>query len=308
MGFSIPAVIAAKVLAISLALAVPGVHAQQIEPRSYSNIPIGVSFLNAGYAYAEGGVATDPSVPLTNADVQTHTALLAYAHSLNIRGRSGKCDVILPYAWTSGTAEFAGQPGQREVAGLGDTLFRCSVNFYGAPALTLKEFADYRQDTIIGASLQVSVPTGQYDADKLLNNGTNRWFVKPELGLSQAWGPWTAELAAGVKFFTDNEDFLGGKTLAQDPIYSMQGHLIYGWRSGIWMSLTGTYFRGGRTTLDGVKGDNLQNNTRLGLTVAMPIDRHNSVKLYASTGVSTRTGGDYDLIGFAWQYRWGGGM
>jgi hypothetical protein len=38
------------------------------------------------------------------------------------------------------------------------------------------------------------------------------------------------------------------------------------------------------------------------------VNRHNSVKLYGSTGVSTRTGGDFDVIGIAWQYRWGTGF
>jgi hypothetical protein len=88
----------------------------------------------------------------------------------------------------------------------------------------------------------------------------------------------------------------------------VQGHLLYGFRSGIWVALNGTYYTGGRTTVDGVKGDDLQENSRLGATVALPMNRRNSVKLYASTGVSTRTGSDFDAVGIAWQYRWGGGL
>jgi hypothetical protein len=267
-----------------------------------------VNFLIAGYGYTEGGVVADASVPLTNANVEVQGALLAYAHSLDVRGRSGKFDVLLPYAWVSGTAEFAGQPRERKVSGFGDPKLRFSVNLYGAPALSLQEFAGYRQDLIVGASLQVSVPLGQYDADKLVNIGTNRWAVKPELGISKAWGPWTLELATGVSFYSDNDDFVGGKTREQDPIYSVQGHLLYGFRSGIWVALNGTYYTGGRTTVDGVQGDDLQQNSRLGATVALPVDRHNSIKLYASTGVSTRTGSDFDVVGRAWQYRWGGGL
>ena len=52
----------------------------------------------------------------------------------------------------------------------------------------------------------------------------------------------------------------------------------------------------------------LQQNWRLGATLAFPVNRENSIKLYASSGVSSRTGNDYDLIGVAWQYRWGGGL
>ena len=63
-----------------------------------------------------------------------------------------------------------------------------------------------------------------------------------------------------------------------------------------------------RTTVDGVEGNDLQKNTRLGVTVALPVNRYTSVKLYGSTGVSTRTGSDFDAVGILVQYRWGGGL
>jgi hypothetical protein len=63
----------------------------------------------------------------------------------------------------------------------------------------------------------------------------------------------------------------------------------------------------GRTTRDGVKDDNLQTNTRAGLTFALPVDRYNSLKIYTSTGISTRTGAEFNAVGVAWQYRWGNG-
>lgn len=281
---------------------------QDLEPRTYSNIPVGLNFLIAGYGYSVGGVVTDPSFPLEDGDVQIHSTVLAYARAVDVWGTSGKFDVVLPFAWVSGTATFRGQPREREVSGLADPRFRFSVNLYGAPALSLQEFADYEQDLIIGASLQVSAPLGQYDSSKLLNIGTNRWSIKPEIGLSKALGPLTLELDAGVTFYTNNDDFLNGMTLEQDPIYAVQGHLIYNFGAGVWGALDATYYTGGRTTVDGVKGDNLQENTRLGLTVALPWNRHNSIKLYASTGVFARTGSNFNTGGIVWQFRWGGGL
>ncbi|MGH8069303.1 MAG: transporter [Candidatus Entotheonellia bacterium] len=281
---------------------------QDLEPRTYSNIPVGLNFLIAGYGYSAGGVVTDPSFPLEDGDVQIHSTVLAYAHAVDVWGTSGKFDVVLPFAWASGTATFRGQPRAREVSGLADPRFRFSVNLYGAPALSLQEFADYKQDLIIGASLQVSAPLGQYDSSKLLNIGTNRWSIKPEVGVSKALGPLTLELAAGVTFYTKNDDFLSGMTLEQDPIYSVQGHLIYNFGAGVWGALDATYYTGGRTTVDGVKGDNLQENTRLGVTLALPVNRHNSIKLYGSTGVFARTGSNFNTGGIAWQFRWGGGL
>jgi hypothetical protein len=261
------------------------VQAQEIEPRAYSNAPVGVNFLIASYAYADGGVAIDPSLPVTNTDIRSYTAVLAYARSIDVWWRSGKVSAIVPYGWLSGTAELAGQPQKREISGLGDARFRFSVNFFGAPAFSLKEFANNRQDTIAGASLELTVPCGQYDPNKLVNNGTNRWSIKPELGLTRALGPLTAELSTAARFFSDNDDFLGGSTREQDPICSFQGDLIYAFRFGIWMTVTGTYLTGERTDVDGVDNDDLQKNSRLGVTLALSVNRYNSIKLYASTGV-----------------------
>lgn len=295
---------------LAAALAVVGVDtaAQDLEPRTYSNAPVGLNFFIAGYGYTSGGVATDPTLPLENANVEASSIVMAYARALDVWGRSGKVDVVLPYAWASGSAELAGQRRDREISGFGDPRLRFSVNLYGAPALSLKEFVGYQQDFIVGASLQVSIPLGQYDDDRLLNIGTHRWAIKPELGVSKTLGPLTLELAAGVSFYTDNHDFLGDQTRAQNPIYSVQGHAIYSLRSGIWVAVDGTYYTGGRTTIDGVEGNDLQHNSRVGLTVTLPVNRYNSLKLYASTGVSTRTGSDFDTVGVAWQYRWGGGL
>ncbi|MDD5319567.1 MAG: transporter [Methylococcales bacterium] len=296
-----------SVLAI-LGMTAFSVSATDIEPRSYSNIPVGLNFLIAGYSYIKGNVTFAPSVPITNGKLEIHSGVLAYVRSLDIWGKSGKLDIIIPYAGISGQAEVLGEPRDREIAGFADPLFRFYVNLFGAPALSMKEFASYKQDTIIGVSLAVSAPGGQYDPSKLVNVGTNRWSIKPEIGISKAWGPLTSEVAAGVYVFTDNNQPFQGNTLEQDPIYNIQGHLIYSFGSGIWGALDANYYSGGRTTTDHIVADNLQQNWRVGATLAFPLSRHNSIKLNGSTGVYSRTGSNYDIIGIAWQYRWGEGF
>lgn len=282
--------------------------AQDIEPRAYSNAPIGVNFLVAGYGYTRGGVSFDSALPVSNPELTTSSAVVGYARVLEFRGQSAKFDFNVPLTALSGSAVFNGEPLDRDISGLGDPRFRLSVNFFGAPALSLKEFAGFRQDLIVGASLQVSAPTGQYDDSRLVNLGTNRWSFKPELGVSQALGRWTLEGTAAVTLYTDNDDFYPGKTRSQDPLYSLQAHVIYSFRSGVWGSLDGTYFAGGRTTLDGTVNNDLQQNWRIGATLAFPVNVRNSIKLYGSSGVSARTGNSFDLLGIAWQYRWGGGL
>lgn len=284
------------------------VWAQDIEPRAYSNAPVGVNFLIAGYAYTSGGVAFGPSLPITNPNLHTSNSVIAYAIVLDVWGKSAKFDATLPYTWLSGSADFRGQSVQRTVDGFANSSFRLLINLYGAPALTPKAFADWEQDLIVGVSLRVSAPWSQYDHSKLINIGTNRWSFKPEVGVSKVIGPWTLEGAAAATIYTDNKDFFNGNTLSQNPLYSLQGHLIYAFRSGIWVSVDATYFTGGRTTVNGMLNSDLQQNWRVGATLALPVNQGNSIKLYASSGVSARTNNNYDLIGVAWQHRWGGGL
>jgi hypothetical protein len=296
-----------SVLAI-LGLVNPSLSEADIEPRSYSNIPVGFNFLLAGYAYQSGNVAFAPSIPIKNGKLQTNSTFLAYVRALDIWGKSGKVDVIIPEAWLSGEAEVLGKQKSREVSGFADPTVRFYVNLFGAPALSPKEFAAYKQDTIVGVSLAVTAPGGQYDPQKLVNIGTNRWSFKPEIGISKAWGALITEVAAGAYVFTDNNQPYQGKTLAQSPMYSFQGHFIYNFTQGIWGALDANYYTGARTITDQVAAENLQQNWRVGATLAFPINRQHSIKLNGSTGVYSRTGSSFDTYGIAWQYRWGPGL
>ena len=283
-------------------------RAQDLEPRAYVNTPVGMNFLIAAYAYSEGGVATDPSLPIQDAQINLNNFVLGYARALNVFGKSGKVDLILPFSQLSGSASFAGQTVEREVTGFGDPRLRFSVNLYGAPALSLKELSSYKQDIIVGVGLQVSAPASQYDSSKAVNIGTNRWAFKPGLGASKALGKFKLELSTDVTFYTDNNDFFGGNTLKQDPLYSVQAHVSYDLGRGIWAAVDGTYYFGARTTINGVQSNNELSNSRFGATFALPVNKYNSIKLYVSTGLFTRTGTNFTTGGIAWQYRWGGGL
>jgi len=282
-------------------------YAQELEPRAFANTPVGLNFLIGAYAYSKGTVGTDPSVPLTDTEVKLNSAVVAYVRTLDLWGRSGKVDLIIPYSWADGSAKLAGQERTRKVSGFNDPRLRFSMLLYGAPALSLEEYRDYKPDVIIGTSFELTPPLGQYDSDKLLNIGTNRWSFKPEVGISKTLGPVTLELATGVRFYTDNNDFLEGRTLQVRPLYSLQAHLIYSITPGIWLGLDGLYYTGGRGIIDGNKGESLE-NARVGLTLALPVNRYNSIKLYGTTGVYTKTGTDFDQLGIAWQLRFGGGL
>ena len=159
----------------------------------------------------------------------------------------------------------------------------------------------------MGTSLKVTAPMGQYDSSKALNIGTHRWSIAPEIGMSKTFGPLVLELAGAATVYTDNNDFLG-QNKEQDPLYSAQGHIVYTFKRGVWLAFDATRYAGGRTTVGGVEKNDFQQNTRLGATVALPVNKRNSIKLFVSSGVSARTGTNFDTYGGAWQYRWGGGL
>ena len=290
--------------ACALAAGTTVARAQSIEPRAYSAAPTGLNFFIVGYAETRGGVAFDTTLPLTDPSLKVQSPVVAYARTLDLWGRPGKFDVIVPTGRLHGGALYVGEPVERKVDGFADPVARLSVILYGARAMTPAQFRTYKPDLLVGASFQVSAPLGQYDEARLINLGAHRWWFKPEVGVSKTAGPWIAEFSTAVTFYTDNNDFFGGGSRTQKPLYSAQAHAIYNLRSGAWASLDGTYYTGGRSTVNGTLSNDLQRNWRLGATFALPLNAQQSLKFYASRGVSARTGNNYDLLGVAWQYRW----
>ncbi len=294
----------------ALALLAQSSHSQQLEPRSYVNLPTGLNFVIAGGAYQEGDMLLDPSLDVDDAVTRSKHAATGYLRSFGLFGMGAKFAVGTTYTEFTASGLLDGVPVNREDQGFADPMAKLSVNFMGSPALSLAEFRDYRQDLVVGASLGVSAPWGEYDGDKVINIGFNRWVIQPEIGASKILGRWILEASAAVAFYTDNTDFAGGKTREQDPLGSVQFHVIYRIKpgKGMWAAFDVTHYRGGQTSVDGDENDNELNNFRYGGTLALPINRRNSLKFYLSTGLNARRGTVYNLAGMAWQYRWGGGM
>lgn len=296
--------IAIRLLAAGLLIFAPALAAQSLDPRAYANLPVGLNFLLAGYAYSQGELAFD-GLPLDDGRTRIHAIPVGYVRSLALFGSSANFALLLPLVDLTAKGSLDGVSAERQVHGLADPTVRLAVNFYGAPALKPAEFAAWRQDLIIGASLAVTAPFGQYDEHRLINIGANRWSIKPELGLSQAFGRWTAELAAGVTWYTRNEEFFNGSTRSQAPVYSAQAHLTRQLGRGRWGAFSYTYYDGGRTSINGAEREQKLGGSRLGLTVSLPLDRQNSIRLSAHSGLYARTGSDFEGASLIWQHLWG---
>lgn len=293
-------------LACLLAGAVSPATAQTLDPRSYVNTPVGLNFVVGGYGYSWGSVAFDPSVPIENADITTQGGLVGYARAMDFWGLSGKLSGGGAFICADGSGDVQGTRETRNVCGLSDLTAMASINFIGAPAISLSEYRNYKQGLLMGTSLAVTAPVGQYDPTKLVNIGTHRWSFRPQVGISQTMDRLILEFLGSVTIYTRNGDFFNGHQLDQAPLYSGQLNVIYTFRSGIWGALGGTLYGGGRVTTDGNPSREIQENWRLGATLVFPVSRHNSLKLYGSSGLYARTGGKFNSIAASWIYAWGG--
>ena len=280
------------------------VYAQDVEPRAYSRAPIGAKTVVMSYGFQYGDVLTDSALPISDVDIKLNSGILGYAHTFGIFRKQANLAVAIPYfhGWAKGTV-FEEQLEVRR-SGLGDARLRFTAMLRGAPALDRKEFASAKPKTLIGISVSVSAPTGQYDPRRLVNLGSNRWAFKPEVGISKPIGKWTVELASGVWLFTDNKDYFGGFKRKQDPLFSFQAHTSYTIRPRMWVAIGGTYFSGGKTTVNSIANADQKSNSRIGATFAYPLTGRQSLKFAWMRGLVTRFGTDMNFYGIGWQYTW----
>jgi len=297
-------VIRRGLIGIGLLCLCKAASAQQLEPRAYAPSPVDVNIVGVPYIYQTGAVVTDPSLPVTNVDAKINAVSPFYDRTFSFFGRSASALLTLPYVWGRVTGDVGEQSRTLTRSGQGDMQLRFATNIFGGPALTPQEFAHTAPSTTLGASLVVSMPTGQYDGTKLINLGSNRWAFKPEIGLVHPVGKWTFELYTGAWLFTANDDFFGGHRRTQEPIVELQGHVIYTFVPGLWLALDGTWYAGGVTSVDSVLDVDRQQNTRIGATLAIPLGHGHSLKAAWAKGASVRIGQDFSTYGLTYQYRW----
>jgi hypothetical protein len=293
-------------LFLALALFPVGVVlAQELEPRAYRALPTGLDFIVGAYQFSSGNVVFDATAPVEDLEIDIHTTSLSYLRTFGLAGRSASVSFSAPRVYAQGSGNLAGERVEGSRNGWADARARLVVNLLGGPAMSMQEFAKFKQGRTMGVGLTISLPTGQYDSGNVVNFGANRWGFKPEIGYSSVRGRWIFDTALGLWIFTNNTDGPGGgTTVRQDPIWSWQGHVSYGFENRMWLAFDLNYFLGGATSIDGQGKTALQSNSRVGLTLSIPIRKRHSIKLAVATGAFTRAGADFDIGTIAYQYRW----
>jgi hypothetical protein len=138
-------------------------RAQDLSPRAYVITPLHSNAIIVTWSFYDGTVLFDGSVPVTGATGTYNVPILGYYHSFSFFGRSANITASLPYAVGNFQGTVVGAEKQLYRSGLLDSSFRFSVNLMGGPAMAPQKFAKWQQKILLGASLKVVAPTGQYD-------------------------------------------------------------------------------------------------------------------------------------------------
>lgn len=278
--------------------------AQELEPRSITNLPVGMNFILGGYGFARVNTLLDPSFPIQEIDSRLHSVAGAYARSINFFGLSSKIDVILPYIAGNYEGEYLGREIGISRSGFGDLRMRFSFNFVGSKAMDVLDYQKYSPGFVSGISIQVIAPTGFYEGEYLINIGANRWVVKPQWGGAKSCKNWTFEAYVGLWLFGENNDFLEGNSLEQQPLYTFKGHVIRSLKNSKWMSLSAGYAVGGNTKVNGSLRETQISTLRLAFMYALPISKTSSIKISAVSGIRYEKGSDYNGLSVLYQHSW----
>jgi len=283
--------------------------AQDLQPRRWSHLPTGLNFAGVGYAYTEADISDAPALRLEDVQAELDTVAATYIRTFKLFDKSARIDLAQGYQKGRWEGLLDGKPASTSRSGWSDTTVRFAMNIYGAPPLRGKEFAAYRAthdvETIVGIGLTVQLPTGEYMGERLINLGSNRFTFKPQIGVVHNWRNWSMELTAVAWLFTDNDEFFGGNKLEKDPFYTLQGHLIYTFRPGLWAGVSAGLGSGAQSTLNGQEVDDRKQAHAWALSFGYPLSRDWGVKL-AYIGIRRRstTGNDIDSLVFAVSHLW----
>ncbi len=280
-------------------------QAQDIEPRRWTNLPLGTKAAGVGYVYTFGDVLFDPLLEIEDAKVTAHTAIASFVYPFRIGKKFARLDVFIPFSNARWEGLLQGEAVSRNPTGLVDPRVRISYHILGPPALNLKQLREYLTEhpvyTTLGASLAISFPLGQYSEDYLINLGLNQFFFRPQIGVSHNWGLWSVEFDVSAYIYTKNDNFFNDGTKDQKPLIAAQTHLIKRFNSGIWASLSAGYGIGGASRINRLSKDDERSTLLNSASLGFPVGKRQSGKLvYIYSQTLTDVGSNTNSLVLAW--------
>jgi hypothetical protein len=283
-------------------------YAQFTDPRTYDNTPVGVNQLELAYSYAHANASIDTSIIVSGAELNLNLGTIEYTRYFGFFHRASWIEASVPLAGLNGSVTGTNLRGS--ATGAGDSGFELAVLLAGGPALSVTQFPTYKPATSLGVSLSVTAPTGQYNANKVLNLGSDRWSFKPEIGISHPFGAghkWVLDAYANAYFYTDNTSYHGTEVLRQQALPGVEGHISYPFTPKLWAALDTRYSFRGDSLVNGIDQNNSQQNFILGSEVSLSVNSRNLLVFEFAKALVHQNGTAYTGFTLKYLYSWGKG-
>jgi len=199
-------------------------------------------------------------VKYPNADLNANLAIARWVGYWEVVPKlTMALSVLQPYGYQN-----EGNIYNQTSTGLGDTTLVEANYFNWAKTANFTAYTDL--------SFYAYVPDGEYDKNKAINLGANRWDFRVNLALiAMRYKSFTFEQHVGIDWFTKNDEYQVNKNLGQDPIYSSQTHVTYDITKQLWLGVSYFYRNGGETQINGVDQKNSYNEQKWMGTAAVNI-------------------------------------
>jgi len=290
---------------ITLTIICPMLALAQVPPRFYWKSLSGANAVPVIYQSLSGNAnPIDPAhVVSPDADIEANVLVAGYAKMLPLFDRTLTLALLEPMGRISGEATVAGRTYDQDANGFGDPMIEAGINLIGPKAMrTIPDLLRYEPKLSLDLIVDLAFPVGEYDNDQPLNLGQNRWYGRVGAPLVWQIGSWvpgrrtTLEVLPSVWFFSDNDDYVG-HTLSTDPMFQLEAHLTRDFTEHFWGSLDSTYMAGGKSSVDGVGGDSL-NNLGIGFTLGYQINDNLSLTAGYMATVNDSKPTDLRMDGF----------
>jgi hypothetical protein len=289
----------ASVLACSFFLFWPRATAAQGEgPRVYLFSPVGVNALSLTWMDLASNFNFSQTILVEDADIASDVLALNYNRFFSVGGRFAEIWVTGIWGSVEGDILVGSDPppivpfppgssiSLPKESGVADPYFAMRVGLIGAPALELPEFMQHKPGFQLYALAGFSPPLGDYQGDRPVNLGTNRWALRLGLPMVIPLGSpasrTSLEIHPNVYIYTDNDDPYRSDLREQDPLFVIETHLTRNFTPKLWTGIDLRYRNGGETTTDGVSDDNRIGQLGGGVSLGYQVTR--ALQLQGSYG------------------------
>ncbi len=257
-----------------------------------------------------------------NADVEANIMIATWARHMTLFNRASTFSVNVAGgsvdldASASLDSPFV-PPGElpdiafsQSASGYADPSVQLVVNLVGTkPLISTVDLLNYEPTWTVDAAVMLAFPLGQYDSDKLVNMGLNRWFGRIAFPIKYHFGVFSPgymssfEVVPSVWIFDENDDFLGQK-FENDPMLQLEAHLTHDFTRSFYGSLDLLFRQGFQSEINGVElGDEIDIGD-FGFTLNFHATDNLSIRTSYSSNVFGDKNLDTSLIRIQFVYGW----